>query len=80
MNDDKYYLWAMIAIAVFAGGSFGFTGYKLGREAGNTETTTKLTHEAVREKAGTWTAGEQGQPEFRWSVCVPAKPQEVKPK
>ena len=77
MNDDKYYLWAMIAIAVFASGSFGFTGYKLGREAGNTETTTKLTHEAVREKAGTWTAGEQGEAVFKWLSCQPRSAAEV---
>ena len=74
MKNDYWQIWAACMLM----GCVGFgTGVYLGKALGATETTTKLTHEAVREKAGTWTAGEQGEAVFKWVACQPRSAAEV---
>lgn len=78
MSND--FNWGLSIVWISALLSCLGLGYYLGRIEGEARTTTRLTHEAVREHAGTWTAGEQGEPVFKWLACVPAKPQDLKGK
>ena len=50
---------------------FFAAGWFAGADMGALATTTKLTREAVREKAGQWTAGADGEAAFKWLVCQP---------
>lgn len=67
-DNNTYWLWAMIFVAVFSVAAGGYTGVKLGEYAA----TTRLTQEAVREHAGQWVAGGNGEAVFKWRVCIPA--------
>ena len=76
MKDDTNPV--VVAVLTFSGLILFGLGVYAGKGLGADMATTRLTHEAVREKAGTWVAGEQGEAVFKWLACVPAKPTEVK--
>ena len=75
--NEKYAWWELVISMGFIV-LFAWLGYAYGASKAEKEVTARLTHEAVRERAGQWVPAEDGSPSFKWSVCVPAKPQEVK--
>ncbi len=70
MRSEGLLWWEMCALICVIVAIYGIgaaSGYYIGKR----QITTQLTQEAVREKAGQWTAGENGDAVFKWLACQP---------